>query len=68
MNDKEYEAKYIVEFLEKHRDAREIICTRDGKPMAALYITPWGDSQEKFKTIMRMVQDRMVYSCDMDEE
>jgi hypothetical protein len=67
MNTKEYESKYIVEFLEKHKDAREILCTRDGMPMAAIYVTPWGDNQEQFKAIMANVRDRMVYACDMDE-
>jgi hypothetical protein len=63
----QYEQKIMAEFWEKHKDAREIVCTKDGKPMAAIYVTPWGDNQEQFKGLMKMVQDRMVYACDMDQ-
>lgn len=54
-------------FLEDHKNAKEIICTKEGTPLFALYITPWGANQEKFKNIMRLCKERMVYYCDDQE-
>ncbi len=67
MDEQEYESRYIAEFCEKHKDAEEWLFSKDKKPLCAIYITPWGRNQEEFKNLMKMVQGRMIYECDLDD-
>jgi hypothetical protein len=57
----ELEKKYEYEFFAKHSPENcEIITTKEGKPLAAVYLTPLGHHQEFVKNVFK----RVAYSTD----
>ena len=55
-NNHEFEAN----FLREHINCCEMIVDKEGKPLAAVYFTPFGKEKERFKAIMKEIRDRIV--------
>jgi len=58
------EFDWCQKFIGDHRNAQEIVTNLEGFPLAAIYVTPFGDHQAQVKEIMRRVQDTHLYECE----
>lgn len=63
-NSKHKEGIFENLFARHHNNASEVVYSKEGKILAAVYFTPNGMNQEELKNLMRSIRDRVCYSGD----
>lgn len=65
-SEKERSYKFNWLFLKHHHNADEIIYSVSGKEvLCAVYFSPEAKNREELKRIMRLIQERMHYACEL---
>lgn len=55
-------------FLEHHQNACELIHSKDGAPLAAVYFTPDGRHREETIKLFRMIRERVQFRDEFGED
>lgn len=55
-------------FLKHHKNADELVCAKEGFPIAAVYFTPEAYQRKRTKEFFRMLREEMLYRNEMEDE
>lgn len=66
-SESERAAKFNYIFLTHHKNSDEIVHSKHGEPLAAVYFTYDALHRIELKSFMRQIQERVLYAYEQDE-